>query len=199
MNTKVVLVDSGGSNLASVQAAFARLGIDAPVVSDWELIQAASHVVLPGVGAARPAMAKLRAAGLVEKLSTLKQPVLGVCVGMQLLFASSEESNEPCLNLLAAPVRRLPTMRGLRIPHMGWNRLDVVHAKHPLCEKLDAQFAYFVHSFAAPIGAYTLASCQHGTAFSAIVARDNFMGAQFHPERSQQVGHQLLKNFLEMR
>jgi imidazole glycerol-phosphate synthase subunit HisH len=198
MNTNVVLVDSGGSNLASVQAAFARLGINAPVVSDWDLIQAATHVVLPGVGAATPAMAKLHAAGLVEKLSKLKQPVLGVCVGMQLLFASSEESNEPCLNLIAAPVQRLPAMPGLRIPHMGWNRLDV-NAEHPLCDKLDGQFAYFVHSFAAPIGAYTLASCQHGAAFSAIVARANFMGAQFHPERSQQVGHQLLKNFLEMR
>jgi imidazole glycerol-phosphate synthase subunit HisH len=199
MSTRVVLVDSGGSNLASVQAAFARLGVQAPVVSDWDVIQNASHVVLPGVGAARPAMAKLRGYGLVEKLATLKQPVLGVCVGVQLLFAHSEESNEPCLNLISAPVQRLPAVAGLRIPHMGWNRVDVRDSAHPLCEKLDGKFAYFVHSFAAPIGEYTLASSLHGSNFSAIVARKNFMGAQFHPERSQQAGSQLLKNFLETR
>jgi imidazole glycerol-phosphate synthase subunit HisH len=199
VSTRVVLVDSGGSNLASVQAAFSRLGVEAPVVSDWNQIETASHVVLPGVGAARPAMAKLASYGLVEKLRNLTQPVLGVCVGVQLLFASSEESNEPCLNLIQAPVRRLSSAPGLRIPHMGWNRVDVSDKTHPLCAHLDGKFAYFVHSFAAPVGDYTIASCAHGTQFSAIVARKNFMGAQFHPERSQQAGSQLLKNFLEMR
>lgn len=197
--TNVVLVDSGGSNLASVQAAFARLGVVAPVSSDWEQIQAASHVVLPGVGAAGPAMAKLQAFGLVEKLTTLVQPVLGVCVGVQLLFERSAEGETPCLGILAGRVEKLVATPGLRIPHMGWNRIDVIDSTHPLCAGLQGSYAYFVHSFAAGLSAQTLASSTHGQCFSAVVARRNFMGAQFHPERSQAAGAQLLKNFLEIR
>ena len=197
--TSVVLVDSGGSNLASVQAAFARLGVVAPVSSDWAQIQAASHVVLPGVGAAGPAMAKLHSYGLVEKLATLTQPVLGVCVGVQLLFERSAEGEIPCLGILAGCVERLQSTPGLRIPHMGWNRIDVLNNTHPICAGLHGSYAYFVHSFAAPISTQTLASSLHGQSFSAIVARGNFMGAQFHPERSQAAGARLLKNFLEIR
>ncbi len=197
--TRVVLVDSGGSNLASVQAAFARLGVVAPVSSDWAQIQAASHVVLPGVGAAGPAMAKLHDFGLVDKLTRLTQPVLGVCVGVQLLFERSAESEVPCLGILAGRVEKLQSAPGLRIPHMGWNRIDVLDEAHPLCAGLQGSYAYFVHSFAAPIGTQTLASSQHGQSFSAMVARGNFMGAQFHPERSQAAGARLLKNFLEIR
>ena len=197
--TNVVLVDSGGSNLASVQAAFARLGVVAPVSSDWTEILEASHVVLPGVGAAGPAMAKLRGYGLVEKLSTLTQPVLGVCVGVQLLFERSAEGEIPCLGLLPGRVEKLAGTPGLRIPHMGWNRIDVLDSTHPLCAGLNGSYAYFVHSFAAGISAQTLASSTHGQPFSAIVARGNFMGAQFHPERSQATGARLLKNFLEIR
>ncbi len=197
--TSVVLVDSGGANLASVQAAFARLGLAAPVSSDWAQIQAASHVVLPGVGAAGPAMAKLRGFGLVNKLATLTQPVLGVCVGVQLMFDTSAEGDVACLGLLPGRVEKLGAARGLRIPHMGWNRIDVQDAAHPLCAGLAGCYAYFVHSFAAPVGAHTRATSLHGQAFSAVVARGNFMGAQFHPERSQAAGARLLKNFLEMR
>jgi imidazole glycerol-phosphate synthase subunit HisH len=197
--TRVVLVDSGGANLASVQAAFARLGVNAPVVSHWPEIQAATHVVLPGVGAAQPAMAKLRGYDLVAKLGTLTQPVLGVCVGVQLLFEHSAESDTPCLGLLPGRVERLGGAHGVRIPHMGWNRVECEgFADHPLCAGLAGQFAYFVHSFAAPIGPNTLASALHGQPFSAVVARANFMGAQFHPERSQAAGARLLKNFLEL-
>ena len=197
--TNVVLVDSGGSNLASVQAAFARLGVLAPVSSDWTEIQEASHVVLPGVGAAGPAMAKLRGYDLVEKLATLTQPVLGVCVGVQLLFERSAEGEIPCLGLLSGRVEKLEALPGLRIPHMGWNRIDVLDSAHPLCAGLQGSYAYFVHSFAAGLSAQTLASSTHGQPFSAIVARANFMGAQFHPERSQSAGARLLKNFLEIR
>ena len=202
--TNVVLVDSGGSNLASVQAAFARLGILAPVTSNWTEIQEASHVVLPGVGAAGPAMAKLRGYDLVERLATLTHPVLGVCVGVQLLFERSAEGEIPCLGLLSGCVEKLDAAPGLRIPHMGWNRIDVLasdhpHSTHPLCAGLHGSYAYFVHSFAAGISAQTLASSTHGQPFSAMVARANFMGAQFHPERSQAAGARLLKNFLEIR
>lgn len=202
MSTKVVLVDSGGSNLGSVQAAFSRLGVCAPVSSDWEEIQSATHVVLPGVGAAGSSMQRLQKHGLVDKLPSLKQPVLGVCVGIQLMFAHSEESDTRCLGLFPGRVQRLVGAPGLRIPHMGWNQLNV-HGDHPLTAGLDGKFAYFVHSFAAasqpaPDG-ITVASCDHGSCFSAVVARGNFMGAQFHPERSQAVGARLLKNFLEIR
>ena len=197
--TNVVLVDSGGSNLASVQAAFARLGVLAPVSSNWTEIQEASHVVLPGVGAAGPAMAKLRGYDLVEKLATLTQPVLGVCVGVQLLFECSAEGEIPCLGLLSGRVEKLEALPGLRIPHMGWNRIDVLDLEHPLCAGLQGSYAYFVHSFAAGLSAQTLASSTHGQPFSAMVARANFMGAQFHPERSQTAGARLLKNFLEIR
>ena len=197
--TNVVLVDSGGSNLASVQAAFERLGVIAPVSSDWAQIQQASHVVLPGVGAAGPAMAKLQGYGLVEKIATLRQPVLGVCVGVQLLFECSAEGEITCLGLLPGRVEKLAGAPGLRIPHMGWNRIVVTNSAHPLCAGLQGSYAYFVHSFAAGISTQTLASTSHGQAFSAIVARGNFMGAQFHPERSQAAGARLLKNFLEIR
>ena len=197
--TSVVLVDSGGSNLASVQAAFARLGIVAPVSSNWTEIQEASHVVLPGVGAAGPAMSKLHGYGLVEKLATLTQPVLGVCVGVQLLFERSAEGEIDCLGIIPGRVEKLNGSEGLRIPHMGWNRIDVIDTAHPLCAGLQGSYAYFVHSFAAGISPHTLASTTHGEPFSAIVARGNFMGAQFHPERSQATGARLLKNFLEIR
>ncbi len=198
MATKVVLVDSGGSNLASVQAAFARLGVDAPVVADWAQIESASHVVLPGVGAAAPSMARLRRHDLVSRLASLKQPVLGVCVGMQLMFERSVEGDVECLGLLPGNVEKLSLAPGLRVPHMGWNRIHV-QSNHPICAGLDNQFAYYVHSFAANLSPFTLATTTHGRAFSAIVARNNFVGAQFHPERSQTAGAQLLKNFLEWR
>jgi imidazole glycerol-phosphate synthase subunit HisH len=203
VSTRVVLVDSGGSNLSSVQAAFARLGVDAELTAHWDDIAAASHVVLPGVGAAGPAMARLRGHHLVDKLATLKQPVLGVCVGIQLMFSHSQEGDIECTNLIPGVVCRLPQSTTLRVPHMGWNRIDV-HQAHPLVAGLDGKFAYYVHSFAADFsdpltGGYSIASSLHGVRFSAVVARDNFMGAQFHPERSQEVGARLLKNFLELR
>ena len=207
---RVVLVDSGGSNLSSVQAALARLGVNAPVSADWSIIQSASHVILPGVGAANTAMQRLQAHDLVRRLPALTQPVLGVCVGVQLLFASSEEAGTDasptrCLGVIDAPVQKLKASPGLRIPHMGWNQIHFTDAYQSasasgaaLLEGLDGAYAYFVHSFAAPIGDYTLASCTHGTAFSAVVAAGNFYGAQFHPERSQAAGARLLQNFLAL-
>jgi glutamine amidotransferase len=119
-----------------------------------------------------------------------------VCVGVQLLFARSAESDTPCLGIIDGTVEKLRGAAGVRIPHMGWNRIEVVRA-HPLLDGLDGQYAYFVHSYAAPSGAWTRASCEHGQVFSAVVARDNFCGAQFHPERSAATGARLLDNFLK--
>ncbi len=194
----VVMLDSGGSNLASVQFAFERLGVVAELSRDPERIRRASHVVLPGVGAARPGMARLREAGLDRLIPTLTQPVLGVCLGMQLLFDSSAEGDTVCLGILAGRLERFDAARCGRVPHMGWNRIDAVRDA-PLLAGLGADaFAYFVHSYAAPVTSATLATCDYGGPFAAVVSERNFHGAQFHPERSAAVGARLLANFLEL-
>lgn len=194
----VVLVDAGGTNIGSVRYALQRLGVDAALTADAAAIRAADKVILPGVGAAGPGMTRLRELGLIEVLRALQQPVLGVCLGMQLLCAHSEEGDTECLGLIDAPVRRFAEHPGLRVPHMGWNGLSV-QRPHPLLTGLgDGEQTYFVHSYAVPVGAWTLATADHGGAFSAVIARGNFHGMQFHPERSAAVGARLLKNFLDL-
>ena len=194
----VVLVDAGGTNIGSVRYALQRLGADAELTSEAAAIRAADKVILPGVGAAGPGMARLRELGLVEVLRSLRQPVLGVCLGMQLLCERSEEGDTPCLGLIPATVRRFADQPGLRVPHMGWNRLQR-QREHPLLDGLvDGDWAYFVHSYAVPAGDYALAATDFGGDFSSVIARGNFHGMQFHPERSATVGARLLKNFLEL-
>lgn len=194
----IVLVDAGGTNIGSVRYALQRLGVDAALTADAATICAADKVILPGVGAAGPGMARLVEFGLVEVLRSLRQPVLGVCLGMQLLCEYSEEGDTECLGLVPAQVRRFTEAPGLRVPHMGWNHLTV-QRDHPLLAGLagDDQ-AYFVHSYAVPTGEWTLASSDYGAPFSAMIARDNFHGMQFHPERSASVGAKLLQNFLAL-
>nr|WP_246505240.1 imidazole glycerol phosphate synthase subunit HisH [Coralloluteibacterium stylophorae] len=195
----MVLVDSGGANLGSVQYALQRLGIDAPLVSTAAEIEAAERVILPGVGAAGPAMARLRELDLVGTIRGLRTPLLGVCVGMQILFEASEEGGVDCLGLLPGRVRRLPQAPGVRVPHMGWNRVQP-HADSALLAGIDAgAWAYYVHSFAAPVTADCIAASVHGEPFAAVVARGNVAGAQFHPERSAAVGARLLQNFMTWR
>ena len=195
----VVLVDSGGANLGSVSYALGRLGVEATLTADPSIIRAAGHVVLPGVGAAAPAMDQLRALGLVEVIRGLRQPVLGVCLGMQLLCEHSAEGDTRCLGVIPGRVTRLDPSPGLRVPHMGWNTLDLVRPQrqHPLLARIDdGEAVYFVHGYALPVQAATLAAATHGRSFSAIVAWDNFAGMQFHPERSAAVGARLLASFL---
>lgn len=199
MKPRVVLLDSGGANLGSVQAAFARLEVEAPVTSDWNSIRDATHVVLPGVGAAAVCMAKLRENGLDKLIQRLTQPLIGICVGMQLLFERSEESRTDCLGLLRGDVRLLPSWPGVRVPHMGWNRLALAPgATHPLMNGLDNASVYFVHSYAALTSPDAIANTTHGAPFSAVVAKGSVMGAQFHPERSSASGARLLRNFLSL-
>ena len=194
----VVLVDAGGTNIGSVRYALQRLGVDAALTCDAAGIRAADKVILPGVGAAGPGMARLHELGLVEVLRSLRQPVLGVCLGMQLLCAHSEEGDTECLGLIPAPVRRFTEAPGLRVPHMGWNGVSILRG-HPLLAGLgEGEQAYFVHSYVVPMGDWTLAASDHGEAFSAAIARNNFHGLQFHPERSAAVGAKLLRNFLEL-
>ena len=194
----VVLVDAGGTNIGSVRYALQRLGVDAALTSDIETIRTADRVIVPGVGAAGPGMARLHELGLVEVLRSLTQPVLGVCLGMQLLCSHSEEGDTECLGLIPAKVKHFAAMPGRRVPHMGWNQLRATQA-HPLLSGLgEDDQAYFVHSYAVPVGDYTLATTDYGDPFSAAIARDNFHGMQFHPERSAAVGSKLLQNFLDL-
>jgi glutamine amidotransferase len=194
----VVLVDSGGCNIGSLRHALQRLGVDARLTANGQDIRAAAHVILPGVGAAAAAMRQLRETGLIEVLRGLRQPVLGICLGMQLLFAHSEEGDTDCLSLIPGRVRKMARSARVRVPHMGWNALRNVRPHRLLAGINDGDYAYFVHGFAAPVADTTLAACAHGEEFAAIVQQDNFFGAQFHPERSAGVGARLLHNFLEL-
>lgn len=197
-NLDVVLVDAGGSNIGSVQAALQRLGVRAEMTADHARIAAASHVILPGVGAARHGMQRLRSAGLDVLIPQLTQPVLGVCLGMQLLYQSSEESDTRCLGVVPGRVARFSEAESGRVPHMGWNNLTRLNDSPLLRDIKDNDCAYFVHSYAAPLGQASIASCTYGRVFTAAVSWRNFHGAQFHPERSAAVGARLLSNFLEM-
>jgi glutamine amidotransferase len=195
--TKVVLVDAGGSNIGSVRYALQRLGMDAELTGDAATIRAADRVILPGVGAAAVCMARLRELNLVDVLRTLDRPLLGVCVGVQLLFAHSEEDDTPCLGLLPGRVRKLHAAPGIRVPHMGWNTLQWRRGGSLVEGIADGDHAYFVHSYAAAVDDDCLCSSEHGQRFAAVVQRGNVAGAQFHPERSGAVGARLLKNFIE--
>jgi glutamine amidotransferase len=191
-----VIVASGGANTASLVYALERLGERPRVSDEVRTIERATHVLLPGVGAANDAMRRLVRLGLSDLIPTLTQPVLGVCLGMQLLYERSEEQDTPCLGLLPGHAQRLERATGRAVPHMGWNRLRPV-GEHPLLAGIRAgEHVYFVHSFAVAPGPETVAVSEHGVEFSAIVSRANFHGVQFHPERSAATGSRLLANFL---
>ncbi|MGH8309949.1 MAG: imidazole glycerol phosphate synthase subunit HisH, partial [Steroidobacteraceae bacterium] len=180
----------------SLQFALERLGADARVTSRPEEIRDARRVLLPGVGSAADAMQRLRAAKLTELLPSLQQPVLGICLGMQLLFAHSDEGATACLGIFSDDVRRLMPARGRPVPHMGWNQLEALRPD-TLIEGLEpTDYVYFIHSYAAPIGAATVASVEYGARLSAVVRERNFWGVQFHPERSGRAGARVLQNFL---
>jgi len=194
----VVIIDSGGANLASLQFALERLGAQSRVSDDAGEIEGAPRLILPGVGSARDAMQRLHGAGLVEPLRRFRRPVLGICLGMQLLFRLSAEGPTPCLGVLDGTVERLHAQPGLPVPHMGWNRLEV-SAPDPLLDGVaSGEYVYFVHSYAALPSRATLATARYGAELSAIVRQSNFWGTQFHPERSGPTGARILANFLRL-
>lgn len=229
MNVRAVIVAAGGANFGSLREACRRIGVDADVSDDPARIRNATHVILPGVGAAAQAMRGLRDKGLDRVLVKLEQPLLGVCLGMQLLYEASEEvpsgmahsddHSHPkpplegkgfkadtsiaieitqCLGLLAGTVRRLPPAPSW--PHMGWNQITHDVPAHPLLADLGTNdWFYFVHGYAAAKTAQTIAHCEHGVAFAAVVADRNVCGAQFHPEKSATAGRRLLTNFFALR
>jgi len=194
----VVVIGSCGSNLASLGFALERLGVDAPVTEDPERVRRATHVILPGVGAAAPGMARLAAAGLADVVPTLTQPVLGICLGMQLLFRGSDEDDTRCLGVIDARVRKLPQSSDLPVPQMGWNELEVVASSPLLAGVEPGSYAYFIHSYAAPVGDFTRAVTHYGVPFSSVIEHGNFFGTQFHPERSARVGARVLHNFVNL-
>ena len=198
MSLDVAIIDSGGANLASLQFALGRLGAQALVTSDLAVIADAPRVLLPGVGSALTAMQRLTASGVAAQLPRLKQPVLGICLGMQLLYLKSEEGPAQCLGILPQTVRKLEPTAGRPVPHMGWNRLHIAHPDPLLDGIAEGEYVYFVHSFAAPLSQNTLASAGYGVDIAAVVRRENFWGTQFHPERSTKVGARILANFLRL-
>ena len=195
---QIVIVASGGANIASLQFALQRLEVDSVVSADAAEIRAASHVILPGVGAAADAMSRLRQSRLDTLIPTLEQPVLGICLGMQLLYEASQEGDARCLGIIPGRASRLTEAPDRPVPHMGWNTLEIRRTCPLLTGLADGDHAYFVHSYALNLSEATVASTGYGAPFSACVQWRNFYGAQFHPERSAAVGARLLKNFLAL-
>jgi len=198
MKRDLVMIGCCGANLASLQFAFSRLGCEIDVSDEPERLAQASHVVLPGVGAAKDAMQRLRRMGLSEVLPTLEVPVLGICLGMQLLFRRSDEEDAECLGIIDAEVERFPDEENLPIPEMGWNQIAFGEASALTNGIASGSYAYFVHSYVAPLGVYTRSVTEYGRSFSSIVEQGNFFGTQFHPERSSVTGARILENFLRI-
>jgi glutamine amidotransferase len=206
----IVIIDTGCANLSSVRFAIERLGYEVVVSKDPAILQQATKLFLPGVGTAKEAMANLIERHLVEEIKKLTQPVLGICLGMQMLAEGSEEvfAEEAAsddaeseviktLGLVDGFVEKMD-VAPLRSPHMGWNQITP-KLDEPLFKDIPAgTYFYFVHSYALPVNENTIASCEYGTPFTAAVNKDNFYGVQFHPERSGKAGAQLIKNFLEL-
>ncbi|RWU12670.1 imidazole glycerol phosphate synthase subunit HisH [Pseudidiomarina gelatinasegens] len=194
---QLVIVDTACANLSSVRFACERLGIKPEVTADIARIQAADRVILPGVGTAQAAMRNLQRLELVDTLQQLQQPVLGICLGMQLLTTWSAEGNVDCLGVIPAQTLRMQAQQQ-PLPHMGWNTVTAV-GDNPLLHGLaQPEWFYFVHSYAVAPDAATIATCDYGQPFAAMIRHRNYFGAQFHPERSGSAGSKLLKNFLEL-
>ena len=191
---KLVIVDLGCGNIGSVRLAFGRFGIEPVVSAEPEEIASSDKVVLPGVGAAGYAMERINALGLRETLTTLQQPALGICLGMQLLFERSDEADTQCLGIIAGEVRALTPEPGRPVPHMGWSKVEV---RQPGSGVEDGDYLYFAHSFACDAGPATVAACVYDRPVPAVVRHGNWLGAQFHPERSGPAGARFLQSFLK--
>ena len=193
----IAIIDYKMGNLRSVENALKRLGAEFCVTSDADVIRSADRVLLPGVGNAAEAMENLRAAGLVEVIRSLRRPVLGICVGMQVMCRHSEEGDVDCHNIFDARVRRFTPAPDLKVPHMGWNQIGNLETK--LFKGLEGgSYVYFVHSYYPELCPDTIATSSHGVMFSAALKYENFYGTQFHPEKSGDVGERIIENFLKL-
>ncbi len=192
---KIAIIKYNAGNVASVMYALDRIGVNYSWTDEEEEIRGADKVIFPGVGEASTAMAYLREKQLDRLIPTLKQPVLATCIGMQLLCRHSEENNTKCMGVFDVEIKRFQSTE-LKIPHVGWNSIEA-QGKNPLMQGLQAsEYVYFVHSYYAPVNAYTSAICDYVQPFSAMLQKDNFYAAQFHAEISGQVGQRIIENFL---
>lgn len=192
---KIVIINYGAGNIQSIKFAIQRLGYEAILSNDVSEIKSADKVIFPGVGEASSAMSKLRASGLDKIIPELKQPVLGICLGMQLMCNSSEEGNTEGLGIFDSNVVKFSNQ--VKVPQIGWNQIS--NLKSDLFNKVDGkEYIYLVHSFYAPLCSETVAESDYELKYSAALQKDNFYGTQFHPEKSSEVGEQILKNFLEI-
>ena len=195
----IAIINSGGANIASLIFAFQRLGCIATLTSDADVIKAADRVILPGVGAARNAMDRLREKNLLDVIRRLTQPVLGICLGMQLLADASEEEDVDCLGIIPGTAAKLAAAENFPVPNMGWCPITALENHDVLKDLGTGSYFYFLHSYALPVSEHTVAHACHSNPFSAIVAHRNFVAAQFNPERSSSDGAKLLKNFVGIR
>ena len=192
---KIVIIDYGAGNIQSIKFSLQRLGYDAELSNDYEEIQKADKVIFPGVGEASTAMQKLKSTGLDTLIPNLTQPVLGICLGMQLMCTYSQEGNTSGLGIFDVEVQKFNN--GLKVPQIGWNR--ITQLKTPLFNRIkDSTYMYLVHSYYVPVCQETIAITDYGLNYSSAMQKENFYGVQFHPEKSSLAGEQLLKNFLEL-
>ena len=191
----IVIIDYGAGNVRSVQFALERLGYSAICTNNSKLIQAADKVIFPGVGEANSAMVEIKKYGLEEVIPNLKQPVLGICLGMQLMCRFSKENNTECLNIF--PIDVMKFSNELKVPQISWNTLT--NLKYALFKGVpENSFVYYVHSYYVPQNEYTIATTDYGLTYSGAIQRGNFYACQFHPEKSSDIGEQILRNFIEL-
>ena len=193
----VAIIDYKCGNLQSVKNALERLGAEYVVTADKEVIRKADRVILPGVGSAATAMQSLIETGLCDTIRSLRRPVLGICVGMQIMCRWSEEGNTECLGIFDSKVKKFIPDGDLKVPHMGWNRINNLESKL-FKDMKGGAYVYYVHSYYPALCPDTIATTVHGTMFSGALKYENFYGTQFHPEKSGDIGEQILKNFLNL-
>lgn len=194
---RLAIIDTKCANLASLRVALDRLGFDAFISSEQAELEKADKLFLPGVGTAQKAMMNLENLGLCDFVRGTKKPLLGICLGMQLLGEFSAELNQKTLGIMPFEVREFKVREGFTLPHMGWNDIEIMR-ENPLFKGLNGAYFYFVHSFCVSLSEFTLAKCEHSEPFSAALMSKNFFGVQFHPERSGEAGEVLLKNFVNL-